>query len=1056
MLIAVAKRRDHPGVEAPGVEDLTYDWRKIPGHPLNTARIEPHYEVVPLEEGLEQQYKTDAHAVGYVLFWQGEPVKRQPRINKSSIPWIYSLGFEIYMCTLFGDWDNPGHASWNFDHQWIQNSEHVWDANPWLQQLGKYYTHSGQRFLQPLDPFLSVLGADPVIDQWIGEGISQGIPLDRKCNTWPHHFRLPHVNRSGKWASAIPQYRKMCSRDLSSWARVPRFPPQIIDEFGPAGRACVERDALQFGWESSDSMAPKPRHSKQILHAWVREVPSTWEQACRQIGIICKEVPLGERHAFYLRLAGFLIHRGMPIEQIPVSIGLITDVAGHNRAHHVKNAKNTARKYAAGFPVSGLGQIAKSLPLVAKKLGEICPSKNKRIIQNQMNSAPRPPVVTIPEAQDQMYKELRFGSLGITFLSGECGVGKTYVATRVAADQHYETKRTPSGRVPAEGRMVITCDKNKLAIQIINDLNELNVPARRFFGPASLLDDLNKPVCKYVDAAQYFSRSGLSVRKLLCLGAGKSPCEYLEGCVAAKGWDGTEDAPIVVTTHAKILEAIGDLGKHAVTVIDEPPSPLNHHVVSEGDLLCTIKNLSAFGNRYAKAMEPLLEMVLKWLQVAEVGTTVWSIHEITKSAGCFISSVRLERALIATHLEASSDPGVDAIRCAIRAIGDESTDTAPPLKSHEAIFARSNKSRAHSIGRSAKTLRHLQEAAATVEPAKPPLFRIVEFKEEKQIQIVCPNHAYKLALQTQSRVVILDATSDLQVPAVAALTGLTPSVRQFAVDDGAPIERAILPYSTANRAKWLSPRGLPLWENGILSALRQALVWVGRADSIAIVSFQPIVIALGATLYPAKERWGAIWGSEGLGLPPGSLDLSKRVLGPFLLDYGSTQFHLGHYFGTRGLNHLQSVEALVSLGDPRPSVDSVRLDAQYLGLSDDDFITRFARIELTQVHGRLRAPQRKIHAKAIHVGVIVPGGMGWNHAMTLEPEDKNSQFEAAMSMSECKTLRAKLGLNIDQLAVLLDVSARSLKAYEYGERKIPSGIAAVLRRIANQASSSSD
>lgn len=1052
MYVAVTPNREVRGVRAPGENGLTYDWTCTPGSPGNTAGIRAHYEIWNLEEALYNRWNDDHHMVGYIVFRDGKPLRYQPRINQSGILWMYKQGYDLRYCTQFGDWDNPGHKK--HDLESLERSFWEWCRNPWLRNVGGYYTQHGQRIVQPILEMPQILSVRYLPRLWIAEARRHGIILDPRCIDAVRNYRAPDVLRAGVQTKILPSLMDMIPRSFAEFCAVPRFHPQAMEEMGPHGQAVVEKEVQRFGWESDQQAAPGPRRPSIPIGRFKQEIPEEWKEPLRILGEAARQIPVGHRHDFYLHFSGFLVHRKLAHEYVPYGVYYTATVAGHDGNHHAKSAEDTATRHAQGHPITGLNSIAKDYPDFAQLADRLVMLATQRRVEDRKKAAAAnaPSVMPLPMIQEKLYNEIRFAENGITFIAAGCGVGKTWVLQQVAKEQVWETPLTETGRTKSEARMIILCDKNSLAMQTAQALRDAGVPVQRYFGPVSLLDDQGKPICFYHAAAKEIAAGGLSVYKLMC-----SQCERLKFCKAAVGWEGEEKAPIVVGSHAKGKSLI-TLGKRALTAIDEPPPAIHNRVLTGEEMLCALKNLYAFESRFSDAMRPLLRIVIGWLREWEIGTTVWSLADLVKAGAKFIDTQELVEALTAVDADTTNDDGIDALTCAQRAYHPEAKDFAPPLKKYEIFMARQVPARARTLGRAAWALRILQEAAASITAPRPSLLRIEEHRDQKVVRIISPNQLYRAVLMSQERIVILDATADLQVPAVAALTGKKPVVRRFSAADGTTIRRFVLPLATATRSMWL-PLGYPLWNNGILAAIHKIIVWARSrpardVSELCLITFQPIAIAMLATLHPQEARYSSIWGDEGLRMHPDALTAARQTLRPLLAQWAGG-WQVGYFGGTRGLNVVEKVPLLATMGDPRPNIDTIQLLAQYFELKEDDLVDRYGCAELEQSHGRIRAPQRKPgeEADVLHVGTLIPGGTGWNDAESLDAGQGERFAIDAMSALEFKTLREQINLTQQQVADQLHVNVRTIKNYESGARSIRSGIAFWLRRLARPVAS---
>jgi hypothetical protein len=1059
VLVAVARDARRLGVHAPGDLDKdgksqTWDWRYEPGLSENTAGVRADYQVITLAQALVKQWPTDAHFVGYIVYLNGNPLPYQPRVTKESLAWFYANGFEIYQTCLIGDWDNPGHIKWKDAPLQLRiDVDELLYRNPWLADVGNYVTNAGYRVLQPLELPIPVFCVESTIYQWTKEGIDAGILLDLKCKDWTHHFRLACVVRETRGKkekiSVLSDLENMKFRNLDTWARVPRFPPDTLKQFGEHGLTHIELAVKKYGFDSTTQRIPGTQREPRPIGTWVTEVPDVYKPLCQRLGEAARVIPLGDRHKFSLHLSGALLHRGVPPEALAPIVESIASIGGHHASHHAVNAQNTAVQFANGRAVSGLPQLTLLAPDFASILQASLQTPGETRVQDQVDAiaALSAQAVSLEEAREAMFNEIRFCRPGITFITSEPGTGKTYLTIKVAADlKHSADAIYGDKKVPSNYKVVILSDKNSLAIQTYGILrDEYDVPVKRLFGPASLRDKDGKLVCHYAEATQHIASSGMSVSKIACQGLGRAPCKYLPTCIAAKGWEGDEDASVVTTSHAKGADAVGLAGKKALTVTDESPSVIHNHTLSVLDFDYALSHASSFNSKYITMMLPLLHMMRGWLKKNQPGTTDFSILDIAKEAGWCVPSKELYDALISGGIETEHTAGMDAISCAQGALPQDTKNISPPLRLQEVDRVREVANYSHEVMRAAFVYRSLYETAQSTNAAKPAILRVEEHKDVKFLRIVCPNHVYRLILQTQHKNIILDATAEIQIHAVKALTGMTPTERRFIVVDGCPdIRRHALVYRTALRSIWLSPFSLPLWTNGILRAIKQGLALVGPVESLCFISFLPIVVAMRFVVNPKNEENIAFWGSKGLKLPHVALEESAELLAPVMAGHQG-EWVLPHYGGTRGLNVAMHVGGLITAGDPYPNVDSVQLHAKYMNLPVNNYVKLHAQAELVQAHGRLRAPQRKTPATVVHIGAILPPAYGWDRAHRSMGAARFQESIAPMSGLELSTIRKSLGITVEQMYDKLCVSARFVRMCENGERNIPHGIAMFMR-----------
>jgi DNA-binding transcriptional regulator YdaS (Cro superfamily) len=158
---------------------------------------------------------------------------------------------------------------------------------------------------------------------------------------------------------------------------------------------------------------------------------------------------------------------------------------------------------------------------------------------------------------------------------------------------------------------------------------------------------------------------------------------------------------------------------------------------------------------------------------------------------------------------------------------------------------------------------------------------------------------------------------------------------------------------------------------------------------------------------------------------------------------------LGHYGAVRGLNTMSAVDALITIGDPWPNLGDVRNDAAFLALDNADArIEAFARAELEQAHGRLRAIHRTRPARALHVGSLLPSGIAWTSGVNVRRMPLGRPPTAStMPPDEAARLVAALG-GTSAAAQALGCGLTTVKRYVTGARTAPPAVSGKLRLLA--------
>lgn len=313
-------------------------------------------------------------------------------------------------------------------------------------------------------------------------------------------------------------------------------------------------------------------------------------------------------------------------------------------------------------------------------------------------------------------------------------------------------------------------------------------------------------------------------------------------------------------------------------------------------------------------------------------------------------------------------------------------DALPPVKWSSMHRARRHVGTARAIGESSRTLRRVQRAllapggGLTVEGGR--------------LYVTTPDEALLGALAREGATVVTDANADLHAALYGRAIGYAPRVRRFAAADGAPIERTLF-RTRASRSAWLRGGDVP---EAFYASVRRVLAWAEGA-SLGIVTFKAL---------EASPRFAELIA----GYPGGVVT--------------------AHYGAVRGLNRMADVDALATLGDPRPNLYSAAREAAYAGVEWEPRVEALARAELEQAHGRLRAVHRTRPAKACHVGRIWPGGSGWTpervHVVDARGRVAGSaDVEAgARDAAEARALLEALG-SVRAVAQKIDVSESTVR-----------------------------
>lgn len=1001
----------------------TCDWRAEPGSPDNAHAVKSALVRTPLQTVLSRTYTTEAHVAGYALMRDGQTFERQPRIRKDSLPWLREQGYEVFLTCFMADWDTPGHLPWTPEE--LARLDALWSAaqGP-LATCGLYLSPKGARLMQPLERPLVVEEGEASLRTWLDQLVALGVdPGVTAVKDWTRLMRVPNHRRDSGEVVRSPRV------DLS----------RMVPIAAPAPTA------VRLAPKRRTTPRPAPGGTPVAL-LFNDAMPSGWETAADAIGAAIRDtVGSGRYRQCYLALSGALAERGCPLEGLPSVVGRAHSV---DRSYpeweallsdRVEIARSSAAHFFNRETVMGYSALRAHFPRVADALDATTASPAEARVRRQL-AAQGPKVGTVAEALaaiDAVYQRAAGKVRCVVAVAAPPGTGKTHGTVGFA-------ERLPAiGQRAAPGsRLAVSSPRHDLAKQTAAKL-----PGRALhvFSPPSMVHADGTPVCHYAEAARHLAAGRQSVRRELCEGRGKNPCEFAPTCSARDGLEGNERGNLVVGVHGLVRELRAYAGPEGVLVVDEPGEITAIDRVTLDDLETARRHLSDFTTRYATAITPALAALTAWVRdVGPVEGELLSLQNAVRAAANAVASEDLDAAGIDPDTRAN-DLGDAILVTAAGAIGESARTTAPPLEMRAVLVSRSNPGRAAELGRASKVLDLVWRAITSPVPF---CARIDDRSGERAASVVSLNNDLMLALQHEGSVVILDANAALHVPAITramdalpATAGGAPELVELAVDDGAPILRTVLACGSATRTAWL-PRGVPDWDAGIVSALKAAVAWMGRLPWCRKVGFiAPLVIeaAVAHTLRPDDPAPVRAWPHS-----KRSLEAARAILAP-VFEAFTGQIVTGHYGALEGLDFMSDCDATVTFMDPRPNLGDEQVRAEFLGLESDGRVDDLAAAELEQAHGRLRTIHRTRPGRQLHVGVVVPHGWAGRAVDVETLLAGRPRGVAAMSAEEFTAARAASGLSQAAFARALKVSGGAVKHYEHGRAPVPEDVARAVR-----------
>jgi hypothetical protein len=971
---------------APGKHALGFD---------GSDRVVPDaYEILDLREALSRTYDTDAHLVSYVVRGRS----RQPRINKAGLPYFDGV---VETTTFFCDVDNPGHGAWS--GELLVAAERQYESLDILATCGVYHTAHGRRIVQPIAEPIPVALVEPYLRRWLVALDAAGIAVDWACRDWTRHFRLPHVQRDG---------------------RAYRSPFVALDRMQP-----IALEPIAFDETPAPTHTPHERRHTVAI-AWSSELPPHWEERAAPMAKAIRESVSDGWHDMYLAVSGALLKRGVPQEHLPALVRWIAHAAGSAKPwSHEGGARDSARRFAEGSPVTGLTTLKIHWPAVAAAVEDATATRNEARLRAQTSSASKPSP-SLAEATAALESAIRDAPDGLTLISAECGLGKTRAAIRVASER--ASVPATGTRAPLKSKTSISVDKNALAIQVASDLRAAGTPVRRIFGPLSVVRDDGTPECRYHDVARPLVDGGQPMAWELCQGRGFERCEFYDQCLARDGTDGPDDARVTVGPHALLSQLDATAGSTGLLVIDEPPPLLETTVFSRDDLDVAERALKHFEGRFAASMGPALDAFIRWTDAAD-NQPACAPDEALRYAAGPVPDV----ALRAAGLKRGADDATDVRACAEHAVPEDRRSQAPPIQRAVIFNAKRSPSLARQLGTASKVLGTIRAALTSPSPV------VVRVEAKRGLIVTAAREDLTNAVRRQGSVVVTDANADLHLPVLAKVVGYDPHFHSFAAGDGAPIRRTLIRCRSATRKGWFEG-GRPVLDAGITSALTAAIAWVKEDPEcarIGVITYRTLRLLFEAAQRPTDASVDEQW--RALGLPRAALAEARDVLGPILASW-SGEILFGHYGAMRGLNSMADVDALITMADPWPNVGDVQNDIAFLGLdaTADSRLRAMCRAELEQAHGRIRAVHRTRPGRALHIGDEAPSGSGWTTG-SIELRGLHEQ-PALMDAHGVHVAVLNLG-GLRSAAARLRCPERSLRRYMTGESRVPQDIADVLR-----------
>lgn len=979
----------------------------VRGWPAKPGKEPPPPAVlaVPLEEALTRSYDTDAHLVCFVA----RDRERYHRVRK---PHVAQYDAPLDFHVLMADVDNPRHRRWTCDAEVHAQHTELLGIDV-LAHAGWYFTNGGYRIVQPVAAPQGPDEHERHLARWYRELAEVGIEADPHCLDWARLFRAPNVRRDGVDVRPLVYLDRMEPIEL---VPLPGLPPE------PAGTARKRRRAVVVIPEEWRPFSPKIWHDRiPVLAAAIRAEPSDW-------------------HDLFLALTGALVDRHVPAAHVPslvaaISVATRADTRTDDRE---RGAMSTIERAAAGERYTGYSELKRRSPGVARALDRVLATGREAQIIAELTRGPVPETPDVGKATADLTWRMWNAEGGLCVVSAECGLGKTHAALAAVAGRT-NVAPTPFGLAPRGSKAAIAVNTHALAKQCVDELGAMGVPALRLQSPLQVVDARGDPVCRYHEEGRALVAGGQSMQRLLCLGGGANRCELYDGCTARLGVDGDPNARVAVGPHGLMSRLIEHAGTTGLVVVDEPPSPLETEALRATELAEALDAANVFTTRYAGAMLPAL-LALRAAVASDVTDEGEPLEALVRRHAAAVDEEQCEVARRNTGVT-----GSDPVAFARAAYDPDAKSTRfPPIRQRVVKELRGGHARAAEVGAASRVFGLL---CAGLSGERPMVARVMAAKDGRRVVLARGNEFLMQAVAREGPVFVLDAGAAMHMPTYRRLSAGEVEHIHIPADDGAPIERTMVFCASACRSKWC-PGGIARVAPSLVRAVRTTLAWAeehegadGRPVRLALITMKPVRALLEVAMSDRAEAAARAWEVD-----PTAAEAAVAKLRPLLVPWRG-RVVLGHYGALRGLNAMADVDALATLGDPRPNLDAVRLQGALCG-PEFDWQARVrddAKAELEQAHGRLRVVHRTMRGRALHVGTIVPGGFGWsNRDVELRPIGTGRMARADVAhLDTVRGLVQRAG-GITKAARLVGVHRNTVGNYVAGRRPIPPAVLAAL------------
>lgn len=972
-------------------DDPTDDWNYPKNSPQNQQGV-GYFVPTSLNSLIAREWKPNEHMFNHVVQYivydkEGKPLAKQPRIKKADGGYdrMVAMGYSVKRTVLWYDIDLPDHKSWlQVDQEVAMDQlERLNQNDPILSNAFIKLSRRGNHIVVVLNEPIDVMES-LVLERKVADHLKKiGILVDPQVKDWDRLFRFPGApmeppfrkDKNGKDKDP-EKYAQECEDVARKFIEIQSVAKVINAEWNPV-------DVVKFfaiDWQSEDTQAVlksrtlsrvNPNRARLSKHYKPEEsIDPLWDKHAEKIGKAIREGKQEGLHNGYLALAGFLCNMGMSEVLVPAFIGLICNHAGSkNTVTNVQGAARTVQRWIDGQSYSGDRFLAAEWTHIYQAAFEIF--GGRRVKDTPPQTKPLPELKSFEEANAILSQAFTTNDGKTTLLQVTTGVGKTSQAVK-------ETERLEQIRGP-EGKIAIATDTNHMAKQVFNIMRDSGIGAARMYGPLSYTGDGE---CKFKKAGELIADSGQSMFATMCSGFNENPCPHFKTCKAKDRIEGPSNARANISTHAKITELASE-AKSGKLLIDESVQSVIEHTFTIKDLEHAEKMLDNFARRAANALTPALVAFKAFVQSVGVLGERLSVPEAIKRSVDVIEEQEILAACKSTSTTPSRDIFDTIMECASKAIEEDKNQSTIPLRPTKSGLIRESVTFARDVARASKTLNMIR---CGLDQTYASIIDVDVSGKDRIVTLSTVNRAFLDAMTRGGTTILLDATGFTQLPFLSKFVK-DFNVVEIHVKDACPVRR-IFHSGMGSRRGLFDDAKLPKWEGPLISHFYKIRETIdeerkkGNAiKEVALVTFMKLEAAI---CYAMKSRSTLedpveTWKSHGEDFTQEALDEAAHIIRKILPD--DVKYYTLHYGAERGNNFAKNVDMIVTLGDPRPNLDSTRRASRLCDHDCDQMMHDETSARLTQALGRARHASPAREGKrlvSMHIGKVLPSEPQWH------------------------------------------------------------------------------